>query len=131
MFRGTRLYSVFTNTCPKCHKGKFFSNPNPYRLREFDKMHPACSYCGESFEREPGFYIGSMYISYALSVMLTAVVFVTCIVILELNIYLIIGLLSALFILLLPVIFRLSRLIWINIFVGYDPERSRQPHRKP
>lgn len=89
-------------------------------------MHPRCSHCGESFEREPGFYIGSMYISYALTVILTAIVFVICIVKLNLDSYLIIGLLSASYILLLPVIFRLSRLIWINIFVNYDPAKDKK-----
>jgi uncharacterized protein (DUF983 family) len=126
MLKGSKLYSVLTNTCPKCQKGRFFKNPNPYHLRQFDKMNKRCSHCNESFEREPGFYIGSMYISYALSVSMTAIIFVTCIVIMNLDIYLVIGLLSASFIALLPVIFRLSRLIWINIFVNFDPARAKK-----
>lgn len=30
-------------------------------------MHAHCPYCGQSLEREPGFYLGSIYINYGLT----------------------------------------------------------------
>jgi len=91
-------------------------------------MHQKCSNCGEPFQREPGFYYGAAYVSYALTIALWVAVLVALIVfdavglisfsfmenpILFLSIG--IGLLLAL----LPVLYRLSRAIWINIFVKY------------
>lgn len=130
MFKGTSLYSIFTNTCPKCQEGKFFKTSNPYDLKNFDEINDNCKYCGESFTREPGFYIGSMYVSYALSVALTVTVFILFVLILDIDIYPVLyGLIPA-FLLLLPIFFRTARIIWLNIFVSFDLEKSRASHRK-
>lgn len=34
-------------------------------------MHEACSACGFSYEREPGFYLGSIYLNYGVTVIVT------------------------------------------------------------
>ena len=39
-------------------------------------MHKECAACGEDFEREPGFYFGAAYVSYALTVALWVAVLV-------------------------------------------------------
>ena len=125
MFKGTKLYSIFTNTCPKCQTGQFFKTNNPYNLKKFDKVHDACAYCKESFTREPGFYIGSMYVSYALSVALMVTVFIGFVIILDYDMNYVLGGLLISYIILIPVMFRLARLIWINIFVKYDPDKAK------
>lgn len=126
MLKGTKLYSIFTNTCPKCQTGRFFKTNNPYNLKKFDKINERCRYCDESFTREPGFYIGSMYVSYALSVILMIIFFVGFVLILDFDYeYVLLGLLIA-YALLIPVMFRTARLIWINIFVKYDREKARE-----
>ncbi|MCF2444211.1 DUF983 domain-containing protein [Dyadobacter sp. CY345] len=125
MFKGTKLYSIFTNTCPKCQTGRFFQTNNPYNLKKFDKLNEKCEYCKESFTREPGFYIGSMYVSYALSVGLMVAFFVGFVLILDLDMYYVLTGLVISYVILIPVMFRLARLIWINIFVKYDPEKGR------
>jgi len=118
-----KLYSIATNTCPKCNVGSFFKTSNPYDLKNFDKTNSSCSYCGESFLREPGFYIGAMYISYALTVAMTVAAFVGFVLIFDFEIeYVLAGLIFAI-LLLLPILFRTARIIWINIFVNYDPEK--------
>lgn len=38
-------------------------------------MHAACPHCGFSFEREPGFYLGSIYLNYAATVILTGALY--------------------------------------------------------
>lgn len=130
MFKGSKLYSIATNTCPKCQTGRFFKTNNPYDLKQFDEINKECEFCKESFMREPGFYIGSMYVSYALSVALTVTVFVLFVVILDIDIYPVLyGLIPA-FLLLLPVFFRTARIIWINIFVSYDPVKAQEAKRK-
>lgn len=122
MFKGSKIYSIATNTCPKCNEGLFFKTNNPYDLKNFDKINESCKYCGESFLREPGFYIGAMYVSYALSVALTITAFVGFVVILGFDVNFVLAGLIPLIVLLLPILFRTARIIWINIFVKYDPE---------
>lgn len=123
MLKGTKLYSIIANKCPSCHEGQFFETNNPYQLKKFDKMNKTCTHCGESFEREPGFYYGAMYGSYTFYVTLTAVIFWVGIVLNQLSSILVISILIPLYILLMPVFFRLGRLLWINIFVSYQEEK--------
>ena len=115
------ISSVLRNKCPRCHKGQFFVTNNPYNFKHFDEMNRSCSHCGESFMREPGFYIGAMYISYAISVGLTGIGFWGLVVALDVNHYLVLGVLIFIFITNWTLLFRLARLIWINLFVKYDP----------
>ncbi len=125
-----KLYSIATNTCPKCNVGDFFKTSNPYDLKNFDKTNANCKYCEESFLREPGFYIGAMYVSYALTVAMTVTAFVGFVLIFDFEIeYVLAGLILAI-ILLLPVLFRTARIIWINIFVKYSPEKGKQAREK-
>ena len=129
MFKGTKLYSIFAGRCPKCHEGTFFKTSNPYDLKQFDKINDHCEHCGEPFMKEPGFYIGSMYISYALSVGFIVVAFMLFVVYLGLDIYPVLYALIPVLLLLLPVFFRLARIIWLNIFVSYDPQRAQAARR--
>lgn len=103
--------------------GDFFKTNNPYDLKNFDKTNINCDYCAESFLREPGFYIGAMYVSYALTVAMTVTAFVGFILIFDFELeYVLAGLILAI-IVLLPILFRTARIMWINIFVKYDPEK--------
>lgn len=130
MFKGSKLYSIATNTCPRCNEGTFFKTSNPYDLKDFDKINSSCEYCGESFQREPGFYIGAMYISYALSVAMVITAFVGFVIIFGFDIeYVLAGLIPAI-IILMPVLFRTARIIWLNIFVSYDPEIGEWARQK-
>jgi hypothetical protein len=38
-------------------------------------MHDGCSACGLTFRREPGFYLGSIYINYGVTVILTGLLY--------------------------------------------------------
>jgi uncharacterized protein (DUF983 family) len=119
--KGKKLYSILKLKCPRCQEGNLFLVNNPYNLKMFDKMPDKCTVCGEDFVRESGFYWGAMMISHATTTLLAVVI--------HLIVYTFYGweiapnLISVItvFILLIPVIFRSSRAIWINIFVGYTP----------
>jgi uncharacterized protein (DUF983 family) len=43
--------------CPNCQKGPLFAN-------RINKMLPRCPYCGLSYFRESGYYLGGMIITY-------------------------------------------------------------------
>ena len=113
------LYSIANNKCPRCHQGKFFENNNPYVLSKFDKMHKKCSVCNEDFERETGFYYGAMFVSYAVTVIFGISLFLLMCVLLNFDAVTFIIVFAILQILLMPVFYRTSRLLWINVFVRY------------
>jgi hypothetical protein len=63
-----QLRSIISCTCPKCKQGKLFIDPNPYRLKNIDKMVENCPVCDFSLKAETGFHWFSMYVSYGLSI---------------------------------------------------------------
>jgi len=114
------LYSVFNFKCPRCRRGNMFPEGTLYSFNKFDKMHKQCSKCGLSFEPEPGYYFGAMFISYALNAALFIAIWIVMTSINdEVSLFWIISVIVMLSIILLPFIFRLSRSLWISIFVPY------------
>jgi uncharacterized protein (DUF983 family) len=107
-----------TQKCPNCGKGNLFVNPNPYNYRTMDIMNGKCSNCGTSFKGdEPGFYWGSMFVSYFISV---GIVLINLLWIQYFFGWNIPALLipNILFILLFaPLNFRISRSLWLGLNV--------------
>jgi uncharacterized protein (DUF983 family) len=115
----TRIYSVFTNTCPVCHKGEVFKYKSVFNLKKFDKMHENCASCGHLYEKEPGFFYGAMYASYGLMVGLFVVTFALFVWGFEVKMsHYLIGF-PFLVLLVSPYVYRISRIIWMNLFTGY------------
>ena len=105
-----------------------YVNKNPYVISETMKMHERCSVCGTKYKMEPNFFFGAMYVSYALAVAESMVAFAICFVWFEMSIGAsFVTILISLF-LLMPLITRLSRNIYINMFMSYD--RSKDPNAK-
>lgn len=124
--KGTKLYSILTGSCPKCHEESMYVEKNPYKLNSLYKMHETCSHCGTKYKIEPSFFYGAMYVSYALSVAFGVAFFVISRVFLNTNLIIsfftiVIGL-----IVLMPIIARLSRNIYINFFVHFDKEWNKK-----
>ena len=65
----TLLARALKLVCPLCGQGKLF--------RTWLGMHQQCPRCGVKFEREPGFFLGSIYINYGLTVLIVAIVYPT------------------------------------------------------
>ena len=119
------LASVFTNKCPHCRQGDLFMNSNPYALKTTMRMPEHCPVCGQKFELQTGFYFGTGFVSYALTVFLSGVTFVLWWFTIGMSIHdnkvwWWLGLNAALLIILQPPLQRLSRSIWISFFVRYD-----------
>ena len=118
--KGTKIYSIVNNKCPKCNEGNFFEDSNPLHLKKVMKMRVYCSNCGFKYQIEPSFFYGAMYVSYALTVGFSIMTFILLYTLgLEL-LYIFIGIFIGL-IVFTPITLRLARLIYINIFVSYDP----------
>lgn len=75
---------------------------------------------------ETGFYFGAMFVSYALNVALMVTLWIAIEVLAPDNLPLMYFLLGIIVpsVLLVPLTFRLARLIWINIFVKYKGKNT-------
>ncbi len=119
------LWSVFNNKCPHCRQGDLFLKSNPYDLKNTMKMPEACPVCGQKFEIQPGFYFGTGFVSYGITVFLSGVTFLLWwftigVAVNDNRILWWLGVNATLLIAIQPVLQRLARAIWISFFVRYD-----------
>jgi uncharacterized protein (DUF983 family) len=122
-FHDTHFYSILNNKCPRCHEGNFFETNNPYDLKRFARMHSNCQVCQEDLRRETGFYFGAAYVSYGLTVGFGIGLYLLMCTWLNLDILIYLITFSALLIILMPLFYRYSRLIWIHLFVRYNGKK--------
>ena len=123
--KGTKLYSILTGSCPKCHEESMYINPNPYAISQLFKMHERCSNCGTKYKIEPSFFYGSMYVSYAVGIAFAVAAFVIAFLFIGTSLVNTFIAIVATMIVFMPVIIRLSRNIWINFFIKYDPPKVK------
>lgn len=123
--KGYKLYSILTGSCPKCHEESMYVNNNPYKPGHLFKMHDRCSSCKTKYKIEPSFFYGAMYVSYGVGIAFAVAAFVIAKLILEADILTTFIAITSTMIVFMPVIIRLSRNIWINIFFKYDPNASQ------
>ena len=114
------LHSIFKSKCPKCNLGDLYVDNNMYHLRSLGKMKVKCEYCGQLFEPETGFYYGAMYVSYAVSIAAMFVPAYTLYFLFNVGFPVMLSVVIGIYILFFPVFFRLSRNIWLNIFVKFS-----------
>lgn len=122
--KGTKLYSILTGTCPVCQEESMYKVQNPYKISRLFDMHERCSNCHTKYKMEPSFFFGAMYVSYAVGIAFaTPAFFIPYWLDVSLfNIFLIIVATLAVF---LPLIVRLSRNIWVNLFFNYDKKYKK------
>lgn len=123
--KGTKLYSIFNNKCPKCHEGDFFVSKTPFKFKNNLKLHERCSNCDLKYMIEPSFFYGAMYVSYGLTIAFSITIFILCHLF---GLGLITSFIAIIvtLILLTPITMRLSRLIYINMFISYEKVVSRK-----
>lgn len=110
----SKFTPILSGTCPKCGKGKIFETKGSLLRMKAPKMHEHCSECGYRFDKEPGYFFGAMYISYALAIAELFPVFFLCFWILPLG-----WMFTLMFLVLILTMFfnfRASRVLWIHIF---------------
>jgi uncharacterized protein (DUF983 family) len=117
--------SVLDNRCPRCRTGKLYTH-SPYDLRNTVSMHESCPVCGQPTEIEVGFYYGTGYVSYALTVGFSVVTLILWWLTIGFSLkdnrfFTWIAVNAIMMILLQPVFMRLSRTLWFSWFVSYDP----------
>lgn len=70
------LWTVLNHKCPHCRMGNIFKDSDFFHLKTFMKMYDECPVCGQKTYIEPGFYNGTAYVSYALTVAFSVVTFI-------------------------------------------------------
>jgi uncharacterized protein (DUF983 family) len=123
--KGTKLYSIFFNKCPRCHEGDFMKEKNIFKLHKAFQMHENCTSCGLKYTMEPSFFYGAMYVNYGLTVGIGIVTFAIATLFFKLSLLESFIPIVVMLILTAPVTIRLSRIIWINIFVKYNPDSNK------
>lgn len=124
MIKGSKLYSILKFKCPECHKGNFFES-HPYHFKTIGNIHHRCSHCGLKFSKEPGFYYGAMYVSYALGVAIFVSVFlIDYFLVLNLSFVAFLIIIGSLLVLGTPYLFHLSKIIWANLFFHFKSNKT-------
>lgn len=95
-------------------------------------MPKTCPVCGQPTEIEVGFYYGTGYVSYALTVGLSVASFVIWYIFIGMSVddnrfFYWLGINAVLLILMQPYLMRLSRTIWLSFFVRYNSHWKEQP----
>lgn len=118
------LGSMAKMKCPNCRKGHMFTNKSIFPLSQLINMPERCEVCGQKMELEVGFYYGTGYVSYAISVGLFAFNFIWYYLLFGISykdysiFYYLITSVSVVF-LLQPWIMRYSRVLYLYMFVKY------------
>lgn len=118
--KGSKMYSIFKMKCPQCQEGEFFVS-QPYDLKHAGEIHEHCSHCGLKYSKEPGFYYGAMYVSYALGVALFVTLWVSMNLFFNVESTSVqLGVIITISLLATPYLYALSKIIWANFFIRYD-----------
>jgi len=118
-------YSVLFNKCPQCHQGNVLKYP-PYKLNKLLDTEEQCSHCNLKFDKEPGFFYGALYVSYALTSGIFIVAYLLQVMFLNWPITKFAIAMVSLLLLTFPLIARWSRVLWLNFFVKYNPIKKEK-----
>lgn len=119
--------AIITAKCPKCRVGNIYANP-AYSFSG-QKMLKSCPHCEMVFEKEPGYFYGAMYVSYAFIVVeLVTLAIGTSVLTGSKNPWLYTIILLSVVGLLAPFNLRYSRVVlmhWLTPGLRYHPELSK------
>ncbi len=101
-----------------------FITKSIFPLNRLLEMPDKCEVCGQKMELEVGFYYGTGYVSYALTVGLMAACFIAYWIIfglsyLDNSIFIALGISVLISLLMQPWLMRISRVLYLNMFVKY------------
>ena len=113
---GGRARAIWNLLCPACGQGRVF--------RGSFAMNERCPRCSHLFGRgEPGYFLGAMYFSYGIGIIIIAAI--TGVVYLirpSWRLWQMVGLAWFVFLPLVPLVYRYSRVLWLHFDRAIDPE---------
>lgn len=101
-----------------------YCNKSIFPLNKMMDMPERCAHCGQKMEIEVGFYYGTGYVSYGLSVALAVTIFVIYALFFgfswkDNSIWYYLSITVGLLVLLQPLLMRISRVLYLYMFVKY------------
>ncbi len=67
------ILNIIQEKCPNCGQSHVFQKST--RMFEMPVMKEKCDHCNYKFDREPGYFLGAMYISYGIAVFICVLTF--------------------------------------------------------
>lgn len=120
MVRASIVGGILRQLCPRCRVGRIFR----YSIfRGFPKMFERCPVCDLKFEREEGYFLGAMYISYGLALLTIAVIVIVLRNVTNWSLVKDVGWAVLLFLPLAPTLTLLARVLWIYLDQVVDPDK--------
>ncbi len=90
-------------------------------------MPERCPVCDQDFKIEPGFYIGALWTSFPIVILIMTALSVLLLVYFKMDMNWFFVTLTLILFLLQPIIMRLGRSIWIHLFVSFE-ENAEDVH---
>jgi uncharacterized protein (DUF983 family) len=118
--KGSKIYAMITGCCPKCHEESMYLDANPFNIMKIYAMHETCSHCKQVYQIEPSFFFGAMFVSYGLGVLIGISTFLLSFFVFQVSLKTAFISIVVALILSNTLIMRMSRNIWINIFIHFD-----------
>jgi uncharacterized protein (DUF983 family) len=118
------LGALLRQRCPRCHKGRMF--------RGLFEMNDPCPECGLLFQKEEGYFLGAMYVSYALATAILIPLYLIAALLLPGRNSIVVAVVATVaYLPFVPLVFRYSRLLWIYLDRAVcGSETSAQPYEK-
>lgn len=110
--RGLMLQRAMQLTCPRCGEEKMFSG--------LFRMKRQCRHCGLKYEREPGYFLGSIYVNYGLTAVVTSFSYMFLRFGLDIGNWYILPWLLTFCILFPTFFFRYARAYWLAMDLSFD-----------
>lgn len=114
--------ALLQGKCPRCRKGNIFKYRLGERFFHFNKMNETCPQCEVRLEPEPGFYQGAMYVGYGITMIIIILISIVLYVAGHPSEWVYTGTVIAVMILLIPLNYRYSRILYLYLFggIGFD-----------
>jgi uncharacterized protein (DUF983 family) len=111
-----QLKHILQGKCPVCGTGDIFKKENSFFLSP-PKMNESCESCHYHFEKEPGYFVGAMYVSYGLAVLEGIITyFGVSLLFGNLSNVTIISVIAVVILVLSMTNYKFSRIIWLYTF---------------
>jgi|HubBroStandDraft_6_1064221.scaffolds.fasta_scaffold627267_1 uncharacterized protein (DUF983 family) len=120
----TRIQTVSTanairhELCPRCRQGPLFRSPI---YKGWLAMFERCPVCGLKYEREQGYFLGAMYVSYGLSILPVLLLVLLVWKITHWPYDVSIGAAFVVYLPFVPFVTRFARVVWMYIDQAIDP----------
>lgn len=112
------LRCFFAMRCPACRRGAIY--------RSTFVMNERCPECGVVFEREPGYFIGSLYVSYAFAIVILGLAMLAGhLIVPTADLFWIALVVIVLFIPVVPQTTRYARVLWMYVDRAIWPAAPR------